>query len=97
MAIGIPIMIALNKRLNFRKTDLTKTIPHFQSTIEMEGIFQGGFRCISPFQKPPNTSACPSNKSQKYVREGRIRSVHDGEQFLINKDQFGSIWNSSKC
>lgn len=25
---------------------------------------------------------------QKYVREGRIRSVHDSEQFLINKAQF---------
>ncbi|HJF32674.1 MAG TPA: excisionase family DNA-binding protein [Sporosarcina psychrophila] len=31
----------------------------------------------------------PIEQVQKYVREGRIRSVHDGKQFLINKDQFG--------
>jgi len=31
----------------------------------------------------------PVEQVEKYVREGRIRSVHDGEQFLINKDQFG--------
>ena len=28
----------------------------------------------------------PIEQVQKYVLEGRIRSVHDGEQFLINKD-----------
>jgi len=31
----------------------------------------------------------PVEQIQKYVREGRIRSVHDGEQFLLNKNQFG--------
>ena len=31
----------------------------------------------------------PVEQVRKYVLEGRIRSVHDGEQFLINKDQFG--------
>ncbi len=31
----------------------------------------------------------PVEQVEKYVREGRIRSIHDGEQFLINKDQFG--------
>lgn len=30
----------------------------------------------------------PVQQVQKYVREGRIRSVHDGEQFLINQAQF---------
>lgn len=31
----------------------------------------------------------PIEQVQKYVLEGRIRAVHDGEQFLINQDQFG--------
>jgi len=31
----------------------------------------------------------PLGQIHKYVLEGRIRSVHDGEQFLINKAQFG--------
>ncbi|WP_172372663.1 excisionase family DNA-binding protein [Sporosarcina jiandibaonis] len=31
----------------------------------------------------------PIEQVQKYVLEGRIRAIHDGEQFLINKDQFG--------
>lgn len=30
----------------------------------------------------------PVDQVQKYVVEGRIRSVHDGEQFLINVAQF---------
>ena len=30
----------------------------------------------------------PVQQVQKYVIEGRIRSVHDGEQFLVNQDQF---------
>lgn len=30
----------------------------------------------------------PIEQIQKYVREGRIRSVHDGEHFLVNKNQF---------
>ncbi|CAM3237734.1 excisionase family DNA-binding protein [Filibacter tadaridae] len=32
--------------------------------------------------------AMPVMQIEKYVREGRIRSVHDGEQYLINKSQF---------
>ena len=31
----------------------------------------------------------PVEQVQKYVLEGRIRAVHDGEQFLINQEQFG--------
>jgi len=31
----------------------------------------------------------PADQVWKYVMEGRIRAVHDGEQFLINQDQFG--------
>ena len=30
----------------------------------------------------------PVPQVEKYVIEGRIREVHDGEQLLINKDQF---------
>lgn len=30
----------------------------------------------------------PVEQVQKYVVEGRIRSVYDGEQFLINDAQF---------
>jgi len=30
----------------------------------------------------------PVEHVRKYVLEGRVRSVHDGEQFLINKAQF---------
>ena len=30
----------------------------------------------------------PFEQVTKYVLEGRIRSVHDGKQFLINQDQF---------
>ena len=30
----------------------------------------------------------PVAQVQKYVIEGRIRAVHDGEQFLINEAQF---------
>ena len=32
--------------------------------------------------------AMPVGQVQKYVVEGRIRAVHDGEQFLINNAQF---------
>ncbi len=31
----------------------------------------------------------PANQVWKYVTEGKIRAVHDGQQFLVNKDQFG--------
>lgn len=31
----------------------------------------------------------PVEQVRKYVFEGRIRSIHDGEQYLINRDQFG--------
>jgi excisionase family DNA binding protein len=31
----------------------------------------------------------PTEQVWNYVLEGRIRSVHDGEQFLINQNQFG--------
>lgn len=31
----------------------------------------------------------PAEQVWNYVLEGRIRSVHDGEQFLINQNQFG--------
>ena len=31
----------------------------------------------------------PVEQVHKYVIEGRIRAVYDGEQFLINQDQFG--------
>ena len=30
----------------------------------------------------------PVGQVTRYVLEGRIRAVHDGEQFLINKNQF---------
>lgn len=30
----------------------------------------------------------PIEQVTKYVLESRIRAVHDGEQFLINKNQF---------
>lgn len=30
----------------------------------------------------------PVSQVMRYVLEGRIRSVHDGEQFLISSDQF---------
>lgn len=30
----------------------------------------------------------PVYQVMRYVLEGRIRSVHDGEQFLISSDQF---------
>jgi len=30
----------------------------------------------------------PVEQVQKYVIEGRIRSIYDGEQYLINKSQF---------
>lgn len=30
----------------------------------------------------------PVQQVQKYVTDGRIRSVHDGEQYLINQGQF---------
>ncbi|HEX5563495.1 MAG TPA: excisionase family DNA-binding protein [Sporosarcina sp.] len=35
----------------------------------------------------------PIEQVRKYVWEGRIRSVHDGEQFLINQDQFSNYFN----
>lgn len=30
----------------------------------------------------------PATQVQKYVIEGRIRAVHDGQQFLVSQDQF---------
>ncbi|HWI49749.1 MAG TPA: DNA-binding protein [Rummeliibacillus sp.] len=30
----------------------------------------------------------PEHQVMRYVLEGRIRAVHDGEQFLISSDQF---------
>lgn len=30
----------------------------------------------------------PEQQVLRYILEGRIRSVHDGEQFLISSDQF---------
>lgn len=30
----------------------------------------------------------PVEQVSNYVLEGRIRAVHDGEQFMINKEQF---------
>lgn len=38
----------------------------------------------------------PIEQVQKYVLEGRIRSVNDGEQFLLNKDQFGLYFEQLK-
>lgn len=35
----------------------------------------------------------PIQQVQKYVWEGRIRSIHDGEQFLINQNQFANYFN----
>lgn len=32
----------------------------------------------------------PISQVTKYVAEGRIRAVYDGEQFMINKEQFNS-------
>ncbi len=32
----------------------------------------------------------PVSQVSKYVLEGRIRAVDDGEQFMINKEQFKS-------
>lgn len=30
----------------------------------------------------------PVSQVAKYVQEGRIRAVYDGEQYMINKEQF---------
>lgn len=32
----------------------------------------------------------PVSQVSKYILEGRIRAVDDGEQFMINKEQFKS-------
>lgn len=32
----------------------------------------------------------PEEQVNRYVLEGRIRAVHDGEQYLINSSQFDS-------
>lgn len=34
----------------------------------------------------------PVEQVQKYVFEGRIRAVDDGEQILINDEQFGNYF-----
>ncbi|MFD1205796.1 MULTISPECIES: excisionase family DNA-binding protein [Sporosarcina] len=34
----------------------------------------------------------PVEQVRKYVWEGRIRSVHDGEQFVINRSQFDTYF-----
>ncbi|MFP3323960.1 helix-turn-helix domain-containing protein [Planococcus sp. SIMBA_160] len=41
----------------------------------------------------PETAAylsMPEEQVNRYVLEGRIRAVHDGEQYLINTSQFES-------
>ena len=41
----------------------------------------------------PETAAflsMPEEQINRYVLEGRIRAVHDGEQYLINSSQFES-------
>ncbi|RNF40131.1 helix-turn-helix domain-containing protein [Planococcus salinus] len=41
----------------------------------------------------PETAAflsMPEEQVNRYVLEGRIRAVHDGEQYLINSSQFES-------
>ncbi len=30
----------------------------------------------------------PEHQVMRYVLEGKIRAVHDGQQFLVNSDQF---------
>ncbi|MGN7385865.1 helix-turn-helix domain-containing protein [Sporosarcina sp. SAFN-015] len=35
----------------------------------------------------------PIEQVRKYVWAGRIRSVHDGDQYLINQSQFGTYFN----
>lgn len=30
----------------------------------------------------------PEHQVMRYVLDGRIRAVHDGQQFLVNSDQF---------
>lgn len=30
----------------------------------------------------------PEHQVMRFVLEGRIRAVHDGQQFLVNSDQF---------
>lgn len=35
----------------------------------------------------------PIQQVQKYVWEGRIRAVHDGEHFFINQSQFDNYFN----
>ncbi|MFS0690249.1 excisionase family DNA-binding protein [Sporosarcina sp. Marseille-Q4943] len=34
----------------------------------------------------------PAEQVRKYVWEGRIRAVHDGEQFFINQNQFSNYF-----
>jgi excisionase family DNA binding protein len=34
----------------------------------------------------------PVEQVWKYVTEGRIRAVYDGEQFLVNQAQFGQYF-----
>ncbi|GEK32847.1 DNA-binding protein [Kurthia sibirica] len=34
----------------------------------------------------------PQSQVMRYVIEGRIHSVHDGEQFLINSQQFDTYF-----
>ncbi|MCG7343718.1 excisionase family DNA-binding protein [Sporosarcina sp. ACRSL] len=34
----------------------------------------------------------PVEQVRKYVWEGRIRAVHDGKQYLINQNQFGTYF-----
>lgn len=38
----------------------------------------------------------PEQQVLRYVLEGRIRSVHDGEQFLISSDQFYRYYEQLK-
>jgi len=38
----------------------------------------------------------PVEQVTKYVLEGRIRAIHDGEQFMINQDQFELYFDQLK-
>lgn len=35
----------------------------------------------------------PVSQVSKYILEGRIRAIDDGEQFMINKEQFKNYHN----
>ena len=33
---------------------------------------------------------CPVDAIESLIRQGKIRAIYDGEQYLINKEQFAS-------